>query len=91
MTTVAGVTPGDTHHADEITHSTPSNRATHALIAVEPALPVDDLDAEPEHVRLSAAYDTAQAIVTNLPLLTLRERLVLAAALLPEFDLPDDA
>jgi hypothetical protein len=86
MTTVAGVTGNDS----QLAGVTPDNRATHALLATDPA-PAVELDAQPEHVRLNAAYDLAACIRLNLPLLTLRERLVLAAALLPEFDMPSDA
>jgi hypothetical protein len=90
MTTLAGTFGNTAHRAGQSDDVTPSNRATHALLATDPA-PVVELDTQPEDVRLAAAYDLAACIRTNLPLLTLRERLVLAAALLPEFDLPDDA
>ena len=88
MTTVAGDHPAS---ATQPTCVAPGNRAVDALLSAEPGNPVSDLDAVPEPVRLSAAYDMAQAILTSLPLLTLRERMVLAGALLPEFDMPTDA
>jgi hypothetical protein len=85
MTTIAGSYQDAARQAGD----SPENRAVHALWATEPAAPVD-LESLPEHVRLNAAYDVAACVRLNLPMLTLQERIVLAAALLPEFEISDD-
>lgn len=80
MTTLAGSWGNPIQQADD----TPINRAVDALAAAEfAATPLpsgDPLVAE------LAAGDIANAIVAGRGLLTTRERMVLAAALLPEFD-----
>lgn len=82
MTTVAGIIP----FTDLDTYATPENRAELALLAAEPGpvgVPTDF--AEPE--RAAAAQDIATAIANGLAMLTVRERVLLAAALLPEFEI----
>lgn len=79
MTTIAGA--GE--NAPQTGHDTPANRATDALEHAGPPMPMPasacGLD------RDMAAGDIALAITRGLAYLTVRERVVLAAALLPEF------
>jgi hypothetical protein len=83
VTTLAGSWGNPSLQGDD----TPTNRAVDALLAAEFAatpLPAGDpMAAE------MAAGDIANAIVAGRGLLTVRERMVLAAALLPEFDRVD--
>jgi hypothetical protein len=85
MTTVAGVT----HFEPQRPGDTPEfNRALDALEAAGPA-PECDPDAYDAMSREMAAGALAVQIRASQGLLTIRERMVLAAALLPEFDLPE--
>lgn len=85
MTTVAGVT----HFGPQRPDDTPDlNRALDALDAAGPA-PECTPDAFDDLSREMAAGALAVQIRASQGLLTIRERMVLAAALLPEFDLPD--
>jgi hypothetical protein len=84
MTTVAGVHSFGPNH----TETTTENVGELALLAVEPGLGGEPGDFT-EFERYAAAHDIATAIRNGLAMLTARERLVLAAALLPEFKAPD--
>jgi hypothetical protein len=84
MTTVAGVTENGIQQADT---SPTIHRAHEALTAAgEPQLFELNPNAYDEDM---AAYAIALAIRANMHQLPVRERIVLAAALLPEFHQPD--
>jgi hypothetical protein len=86
MTTVAGFTPSNSRRAD----ATPGfNRALDALEAAGPIQAghpdeFDALDREMAAGALAVAIRSAQHILTQ------SERIVLAAALLPEFEISND-
>jgi hypothetical protein len=67
---------------------TPGNRAVEALRHAGAPYFVGHPDDHSELERHAAAGDIAIAIRRNQDYLTLGERMVLAAALLPEFDAP---
>jgi len=80
MTTLAGLPGNAAQQAGE----PPLNRAADALLAEDQAIAVD-LDSVDELSRDVAASALAHAIRSAGPFLTLVERLVLAAALVPEY------
>ena len=84
MTTVAGVDSFGPNH----TETTTENVGELALGVAEPG-PVGEPSDFPERERFAAAADIATAIRNGLAMLTVRERVVLAAALLPEFHMPE--
>jgi hypothetical protein len=85
MTTVAGVTENGTQQADTSPAIYRAHEALHA--AGEPQAFVLNPDAYDEDM---AAYAIALAIRENMHQLPVRERVVLAAALLPEFENASD-
>lgn len=85
MTTVAGFPPNAAYQGSD----TPEiNRALDALDAAGPITEANPEDYD-ELSRDMAAGALAVQIRASQHLLTIRERMVLAAALLPEFDLPE--
>jgi hypothetical protein len=86
MTTVAGPIQNGPQQADE----SPRNRATDALQAIGGWVPMDHLAPADDLDRELAAEQLARDITELAGLLTVRERMVLAAALLPEFQITDD-
>jgi hypothetical protein len=86
MTTVAGPIQNGPQQADE--H--PRNRAADALEnGAGGWVPLGDPESHSELDRDLAAYQLAVDITELAGFLTVRERMVLAAALLPEFQITD--
>lgn len=84
MTTISGVDESAARMGDD----TPKNRAVEALEHAGAPYFVGHPDDHTELERHAAAGDIAIAIRRNQDYLTVQERMVLAAALLPEFDAP---